>query len=166
MGVSGTGKSTLARALADRLGWVFREGDDLHGAANVRKMAAGQPLTDADRLPWLQAVRGWIVATHEAEKPGIITCSALKRCYRNLLRKGGADLAFIALEGEGRLLQTRLAGRRGHFMPGTLLASQLADYQPLAADEKGLVVPIALPTEQQVGLVVAGLDEGIDVPLA
>lgn len=138
MGVSGSGKSTVGARLAQRLGWDFAEGDDLHPAANVAKMAAGQPLTDADREPWLAAVAAWIDGELQAGRRGVITCSALKRHYRNQLRR--TDVRFVYLRVARRELERRLAGRPGHFMPPSLLDSQLAALEPPAADEAALTV--------------------------
>jgi gluconokinase len=138
MGVSGAGKSTIARRLADELGWDFAEGDELHPAANVAKMAAGEPLTDADREPWLAAVGGWIDAEISAGRHGVITCSALKRSYRDLLRR--PEVLFVYLAVPRTELERRLHNRRGHYMPVSLLASQLETLEPPAADESALTV--------------------------
>jgi gluconokinase len=140
MGVSGSGKSTVGRALAGRLGWDFGEGDDLHPAANVAKMAAGQPLTDDDRWPWLARVRGWIDEHVAAGQPGAITCSALKRAYRDVLRD--EHVVFVHFSGTREQLATRLAARPGHFMPASLLDSQLADLEPPGDDEQAITIDI------------------------
>ena len=128
MGVSGCGKSTVAALLAGRLGWDFEEGDDLHPAANVAKMAAGHPLDDADRRPWLAAVAAWIRQHTDAGRPGIITCSALKKSYRDVLR--GDRVMFVYLAGTREQIAARLAARHGHFMPPALLDSQFATLEP------------------------------------
>jgi carbohydrate kinase (thermoresistant glucokinase family) len=138
MGVSGAGKSTIARRLADELGWDFAEGDDLHPAANVAKMAAGEPLTDADREPWLEAVAGWIDAEISAGRHGAITCSALKRSYRDLLRR--PQVLFVYLSVPRVELERRMRNRRGHYMPASLLASQLDTLEPPQHDESALTV--------------------------
>ena len=140
MGVTGSGKSTVGGALAARLGWDLGEGDDLHPAANVAKMAAGHPLTDDDRRPWLQRVRGWIDEHVAAGRPGVITCSALKRSYRDVLRE--PHVVFVHLHGTRDELAARLATRRGHFMPAALLDSQLADLEPPGDDEQALTIEI------------------------
>jgi len=140
MGVSASGKSTLGAALARRLGWAFQEGDDLHPAANVAKMAAGQPLDDADRAPWLDRVADWIAQRSAAGEGGVITCSALKRAYRDRLRLARSDLAFVLPDPPEALLRERIAGRRGHFMPPSLLDSQLRTLQRPAADERALAI--------------------------
>ena len=137
MGVSGSGKTTVAVELARRLGWQFAEGDDLHPAANVAKMTAGTPLTDEDRWPWLRAVAGWIDEQEQAGHPGVITCSALKRSYRELLREENPSVWFAHVHVPAEVLRARLSARTGHFMPPSLLDSQLAALQPLEADEPG-----------------------------
>ena len=154
MGVSGSGKSSVGSRLAQRLGWDLAEGDDFHPAANVAKMAAGQPLTDADREPWLAAVAAWIDAELQAGRRGVITCSALKRSYRDRLRR--ADVRFVYLRVARAELERRLANRPGHFMPASLLDSQLAALEPPGADEAALTVD-ANDVEQSVESVVAAL---------
>ncbi len=143
MGVSGTGKTTIGTRLAHRLGWPFAEGDDFHSAANVAKMHAGQPLTDQDRWPWLQAIADWIGARERAGEGGVVTCSALKRSYRDLLRQGHPDVRFVCLVGSHDLLQARLSNRSGHFMPASLLQSQLDTLEPLQPDEPGSTVDVS-----------------------
>jgi gluconokinase len=153
MGVSGVGKTTLGTLVAERLGWPFEEGDALHPEANVAKMAAGHALDDDDRWPWLDRVAGWIDERLSAGQAGVITCSALKRAYRDRLRRPG--VVFVHLTGPKELTAQRLAARRGHFMPTTLLDSQLATLEPLGADEDGFTVSTALTREEQVDEVVA-----------
>ena len=140
MGVAGTGKSVVAATLAKRLGWERGEGDDLHPDANVAKMASGQPLTDEDRWPWLEQVAAWIDDHSAAGRPAIMTCSALKKAYRDRLR--GPGVAFVHLHGSRDVLAARLVARRDHYMPGSLLDSQLEALQPLEADENGIVVEL------------------------
>nr|WP_304044747.1 gluconokinase [Jatrophihabitans endophyticus] len=156
MGVSGSGKSTVAGLLAGRLGWPFEEGDDLHPAENVAKMAAGHPLTDDDRWPWLQRVRQWIDTELAAGRSGIITCSALKRSYRDALRAPG--VTFVYLRGPRELIRGRLATRHGHFMPQSLLDSQLADLEPPGPDEGAITVDISRPATDQADEIVRDLD--------
>ncbi|HEY3338734.1 MAG TPA: gluconokinase [Propionicimonas sp.] len=151
MGVSGTGKSTVAKALQERLGWPFAEGDDLHPAANVAKMAAGIPLEDADRWPWLDAIAAWTSAQDAEGHSTIVTCSALHRAYRDRLRDAAAGTVFVHLVGSPELLAERMDGRKGHFMPSSLLASQLETLEPLDADEPGVVVDVAGTVEAMVG---------------
>lgn len=141
MGVSGSGKTTVARGVADRLGWVFAEGDEFHPAANVEKMRAGEPLTDDDRRPWLRSLADWIAAREAAEQNAVLTCSALKRAYRDLLSSGHPSVQFLHITAPPAELRRRLAARRGHYMPASLLDSQLATLEPLQPDEPGLTVP-------------------------
>ena len=156
MGVSGSGKSTLAGVLADRLGWPLQEGDDLHPAANVAKMAAGVPLTDEDRAPWLELIRDWIIARQDAGESGVVTCSALRRSYREILTRPGVQ--FVHLNGTRHDLGERLGQRVGHFMPASLLESQLDTLEPLSADEAGFVVSATLPVQESADRVIAWLD--------
>ena len=154
MGVSGSGKSTIAKPVAERLGWPFEEGDDLHPKANIEKMAAGHPLTDADRAPWLDAVRAWIDAEVAAGRSGVITCSALKRAYRDRLRDGQPAVRFVYLEGDEALIHARVEAREGHFMPPELLHSQFQTLEPPTPDEDAIVVDIHQPVAAQVDEIV------------
>ncbi|MBS1674064.1 MAG: gluconokinase [Actinobacteria bacterium] len=158
MGVSGSGKSTLAGVLSGRLGWDLKEGDDLHPAANVHKMESGIPLTDDDRWPWLERIRSWIAAELEAGRPGVVTCSALKRSYRDVLAMPG--VRFVHLAGTRGELAERLGRRLGHFMPASLLDSQLETLEPLGEDEDGIVVDAALPVQEAADEVVAWVERG------
>lgn len=160
MGVSGCGKSTVGGLLAGLLGWPLEEGDDLHPPANVAKMAAGHALTDADRGPWLDRVAAWIRARVAADEPGIITCSALKRAYRDVLRADGmADhVIFVHLRGSEERIAARLATRHGHFMPGTLLDSQFQTLEPPGPDERSITVDIDRPPREQAEEIVRRLD--------
>lgn len=158
MGVSGSGKSTVARALRDRLGWELAEGDDYHPRSNIDKMAAGRPLTDEDRWPWLEALADWTRERDERGRPTILACSSLRRAYRDLLRQGGPGTYFVHVHGDTSLLLQRMETRERHFMPATLLASQLETLEMLGPDERGLVVDIANPVERSAGLVLAQLD--------
>lgn len=145
MGVSGSGKSTVGRLLAADLDWPFAEGDDFHPPANVAAMRSGQPLTDAQRAPWLAAIAAWTGAQHDG---AVVACSALRRSYRDVLRGGGPDVRFAVLDVGRTLLATRVEHRPGHFMPASLLASQLATLEPLQADEVGVTVAAGDPPEQ------------------
>lgn len=147
MGVSGCGKTTVGEQLAERLGWPYQEGDALHPPANVAKMAGGMPLTDADRLPWLAAVAAWIDARRAAGECGVVSCSALKRAYRQLLIGDRPDVRLVYLQGTRDQLAERLAARTGHFMPAGLLDSQLATLEEPTAAEQPLVVTIDQPVE-------------------
>lgn len=137
MGVSGSGKSTVARGLAERLGWEFAEGDDFHPPANVEKMRSGTPLDDEDRWPWLRALAAWIGSSEQAGKSVVVTCSALKRAYRDVLREGHPSVWFAHVIADAELLRERVTNRAGHYMPSTLLDSQLALLEPLQDDEPG-----------------------------
>jgi gluconokinase len=137
MGVSGSGKTTVAVELARRLGWEFAEGDDFHPPENVAKMRAGQPLDDDDRWPWLQTLASWIGDHEKAGTSVVVTCSALKRSYRDLLREGHPSVWFAHVTVDAELLRDRVAHRTGHYMPPALLDSQLATLQPLGDDEPG-----------------------------
>jgi gluconokinase len=155
MGVSGSGKSTVAGALAERLGWVLAEGDDFHSPANVAKMQSGTPLTDADRLPWLKSIAGWIAARLDAGETGVVTCSALKHAYRDLLTDGRAEVTFVYLKGSPEVMARHLAGRHGHFMPASLLASQFDTLEEPGPGEPVLTVDDDQPVEAIVSEIVA-----------
>jgi gluconokinase len=137
MGVSGSGKSTVAAGLVERLGWEFAEGDDFHPPANVEKMRTGRPLDDDDRLPWLQTLAAWIGEHEQAGTSVVVTCSALKRSYRDLLRDGHPSVWFAHVTVDADLLRKRVEQRTGHYMPSSLLESQLATLEPLQSDEPG-----------------------------
>lgn len=147
MGVTGAGKTTVGRALAERFGLDFVDGDDLHPEANVAKMASGRPLDDADRAPWLARIAAWIEARRREGRGAVVACSALRRRYRDVLRADGKDVTFLLLHGESALLAERMAARQGHFMPPGLLDSQLATLELPEADEPVVVVGIAAPVD-------------------
>jgi gluconokinase len=155
MGVSGSGKSTIASALAEKLGWRFADGDQFHPPANVAKMSAGQPLDDADRWPWLQAIADEIDRVADSGGQIVIACSALKRAYRELLVHGRDDVILVHLDGSDALIAARMKQRRDHFMPPGLLKSQFATLQPPAPDEHVLVAPI----DRSVASIVAAIVE-------
>jgi len=157
MGVSGCGKSTLGRRLASTLNWLFQEGDSLHPPANIAKMAAGQPLDDDDRKPWLIAVAAWIDERRAAGEPGLVTCSALKRAYRALLSSERPEVRTVFLSGSPELIAGRLAARSDHFMPGSLLASQFAALEPPSPEEGAITVDAGLAVEDQVARVLEAL---------
>ena len=148
MGVSGCGKSTVGRLLAALLDVHYVEGDELHPPDNVARMAAGVPLTDADRHGWLQEVAGQLANATSRELGVVVSCSALKRRYRDELRAAAPDLRFVHLQGAPALLQQRLQARRGHYMPASLLQSQLDTLEPPAADEPALSLSIEAPPQQ------------------
>ena len=142
MGVSGCGKTTVAALLAARLGWRYREGDDLHPKENVEKMRGGTPLTDTDRWPWLQAIAREIDLRRSEGQSGVVTCSALKRSYRDIIIGGRADVALVYLKGSQDLIGRRMAARHEHFMPAALLVSQFATLQEPTPDERPIVVDV------------------------
>ncbi|CAL9609033.1 Gluconokinase [Streptomyces sp. enrichment culture] len=155
MGVAGTGKTTVGRLLAKALGLPFAEGDDHHPPANVAKMTAGIPLDDDDRRPWLDAV----AARLGGRPPGtgaVVSCSALRRAYRDRLRAAVPEAVFVHLAGDRRLIEGRIAARTGHFMPPALLDSQFAVLEPLGPDEPGAVVDVSgTPEETAAGALAA-----------
>jgi len=142
MGVSGSGKSTIALELKRVLGWKFQEGDDLHPPANVEKMRAGRPLTDADRLPWLQSVARWVDDRLAAHEPGIITCSDLKRAYRDITVGNRAGVRLVYLKGDEQVIHDRIILRQHQYMPPTLLHSQLETLEEPTPDERPIVVTV------------------------
>jgi carbohydrate kinase (thermoresistant glucokinase family) len=148
MGVSGSGKSTIAEELSARLGWPFEEGDLLHPEANIAKMHAGLPLTDADRLPWLERVAGWIDGQRSKKQPGIITCSALKRTYRQIIIGDRPEVRLIYLRGGRELVAEHLEGRHGHFMPPALLRSQIDTLEEPDPGEDPLTVDVGASAAQ------------------
>jgi gluconokinase len=145
MGVAGSGKTTVARSLAAHLGWPFQEGDDLHPQANTEKMKAGQPLTDADRRRWLVTVAEWVGRRLDAGENGVITCSALKRSYRDVINRRGSGVVFVFLAGSKATIAPRLAARQAHFMPSSLLDSQFADLEEPGPDEPYIRVDVGPP---------------------
>ena len=147
MGVSGSGKSTVMARMVERFAWPSAEADDFHPAENVAKMAAGDPLTDADRWPWLRMVAAWIGERERTGENGVITCSALKRQYRDFLREGHPSVRFVQLTVDPKRLARRMEQRQGHFMPPSLLGSQLATFEALQADEPGAVLSGELPPD-------------------
>jgi len=157
MGVSGSGKSTIADRLAARLGWRYEDGDKFHPAGNVAKMAAGHPLTDEDRLPWLQAIADEIDRVCHAGERAVIACSALKRAYRGILVHGRTEVRIVFLSGTQELIAGRLAARKGHFMPPGLLASQFSTLEPPAASEHPLTVSIDASVEAIVDDIISQL---------
>lgn len=147
MGVSGSGKSTVGAALSQRLRLPFVDGDDLHPEANIRKMSQGRPLDDDDRRPWLEIVGGWLADHPEG---GVVSCSALKRSYRDTIRSREPETVFVLLHGPRSVIERRQASRPGHFMPASLLDSQFATLEPLEDDERGLEIAV----DQQVDAIV------------
>jgi gluconokinase len=157
MGVSGSGKSTVAAGLVDRLGWEFAEGDDFHPPANVAKMRNGVPLDDDDRWPWLRTLAAWIGEHEQAGKSAVVTCSALKRSYRDLLRDGHPSVWFAHVTADAEQIRDRVQRRTGHYMPPSLLDSQLATLEPLQDDEPGASVSGAGEPDEVVDALLATL---------
>lgn len=158
MGVSGSGKSTIADHLARRLGWRYEDGDRFHPPGNVAKMSAGHPLTDEDRWPWLQAIADEIDRVGAAGERAVIACSALKRDYRDILVHGRDDVRIVFLDGSESLIAARLAARKGHFMPPGLLASQFRTLERPDADERPITVSIDAPVESIVDDIISQLN--------
>ena len=158
MGVSGSGKSTIADHLAKRLGWRYEDGDRFHPPANVAKMSAGHPLTDEDRWPWLRAIADEIDRLAAAGERAVIACSALKRAYRDILVHGRDDVRIVFLQGTQELIAARLVARKGHFMPSGLLASQFKTLERPEADERPIIASIDAPVEKIVDDIVTQLD--------
>lgn len=156
MGVSGSGKTSVGEAISEKFGWPLLEGDQFHPKANIDKMASGTPLTDEDRWPWLDAIAA---AMRDAPDGVIVTCSSLRRVYRDRLREGAErPVLFVFLNGSRETLAARLAARKGHFMPPSLLDSQLATLEPPTADEPG-IVPVSL--EPPLAEVIASALDGV-----
>jgi gluconokinase len=157
MGVSGSGKTTVASKLAERLRWTFEDGDRFHPKSNVEKMSAGQPLTDEDRWPWLNAIADEIERVCRAGEHAVIACSALKRTYRNVLLRGRDDVRIVFLNGTQQLIAQRLSLRKGHFMPPGLLDSQFRTLEPPGLDENAIDVSIDATVEAIVGNIASNL---------
>ncbi len=156
MGVSGSGKSTVSALLAAAIGAVFADGDSFHPPANVEKMRAGIPLTDADRAPWLRAIAAWL-DQRTAQDPGVVACSALRRAYRDVLIGVRTDVALVYLDGDHALIAERQAARVGHYMPASLVESQFATLEPPGPDEHPITVGIERPADAIVADIVGRL---------
>jgi gluconokinase len=155
-GVSGSGKSTVGAALAGRLGWGWADGDAFHPGGNIAKMAAHEPLTDADRVPWLDEIGRWIDTAAAAGHPAVIACSALKRSYRDRLRAGRPQVRMVYLVVDLKTLHQRLTDRRGHMFHADMLGSQVNALEPPTPDEDVLMVQSAGTPEQTVDRIIAG----------
>ena len=166
MGVSGSGKSTIAAMLAHRLHWIYEEGDWFHPPSNVEKMHGGEPLTDEDRWPWLHGIAAWIDATRRAGNHGVVACSALKRAYRDILIGARRDVRLVYLRGERDVIARRLSARDGHFMPPSLLDSQFAALEEPQADEHPIMVSILPHPRDMVEEIVMKLGKGAGSALA
>ncbi len=158
MGVSGCGKTTVGRLLAEHTGWPFLDADDLHSTENIAKMMAGTPLTDVDRAPWLEQVAAWIAERRAAGESGVVACSALKRGYRDRLRAADPDLRFVYMKSDHDTIRARLAKRVGHFFPRHLLDAQFADLDEPGPNEPHIAVPIGQTPAEQVEDVLAALN--------
>jgi gluconokinase len=159
MGVSGSGKTTVATGVAYGEGWILLEGDKFHPLANVAKMKAGIPLTDEDRWPWLRAIASREDELRAAGQSAVVACSALRRPYRDILLGGRADAMLVYLRGSKQLISERMQARKGHFMPAALLDSQFATLEEPGADEHPIVVDISGPTEATIAEAVRQLKE-------
>ncbi|MFE9689458.1 gluconokinase [Micromonospora sp. NPDC005806] len=148
MGVSGVGKTTVARRISELTGLRFAEADEFHPAANVAQMRAGIPLDDAARWPWLRDLAAWMAARHAEGVSTVLACSALKRSYRDVLRQGPPDVEFLHLDGAAELIRERLDRRAGHYMPASLLDSQRATLEQLDPDESGVVLEVVAPPDE------------------
>jgi gluconokinase len=160
MGVAGSGKSTIAAALSQQLGWACAEADEFHPQSNIQKMSQGIPLQDEDRWPWLQEIQNWMTAKARTGESTVLTCSALKQGYRQLLSQAEGRVLFLHLHGEADLIGRRMQGREGHFMPPTLLPSQLATLEPLSDEELAagsLRLDISKSPEELVKTIMASL---------
>ena len=158
MGVSGSGKTTVAGLLAGRLGWEFIDADDFHTAANVRKMRGGAPLTDADRVPWLATVAAWVDATRGTGRRGVLACSALRRAYRHVLVGTRPDVRLIYLHGSRALIAERQAGRHNHYMPASLVDSQFATLEEPGPPEYPLTISVESRPPAIVDAILRGLE--------
>lgn len=160
MGVSGSGKTTIARGVVDATGLEFAEADAFHSPDNIAKMEEGTPLTDEDRWPWLQDLAEWMDAKADAGISTIITCSALKRTYRDVLRDGPPSVDFLHLDGPAEVIEARLSKREGHFMPASLLQSQIDTLEALEPDESGVILDLRRKPEE----LIAQALEWLDIP--
>lgn len=158
MGISGSGKSTVAHGLVQATGYAFAEADEFHPQANVDKMAAGHALTDEDRWPWLAALADWMSRQAAQGTSTVMACSALRRSYRDVLRRGAPDTVFVHVDGSAEVIRDRMNHRDGHFMPASLLNSQIATLEPLEPDERGVVLDVSKPPQELVDDALAWLD--------
>jgi gluconokinase len=158
MGVSGCGKTTVAESLSRRVGLVFADADEFHSPENVARMRAGMPLEDADRRPWLDRLAAWLASQDAAGLSTVLACSALRRAYRDILRAGAPGLVLVHLDGSAAMIRGRVDRRSGHYMPASLLDSQLATLEPLEPDETGIVLDASLPPDDLVTTIIVRLN--------
>ncbi|MEU4531381.1 gluconokinase [Micromonospora ureilytica] len=165
MGVSGSGKTTVARGISAVTGLTFVEADEFHSSENVALMRSGVPLDDSNRRPWLADIAGWITDRAAEGRSTVLACSALRRSYRDVLRQGASQVDFVHLHGPAEVIRERMARREGHYMPASLLESQLATLEPAAPDESVLVLDVSLAPEALVAAAVKGLGLPGPVPV-
>lgn len=158
MGVSGSGKTTIGRGITEATGFEFAEADEFHSPENIAKMEAGTPLTDDDRWPWLEDLAAWMEARSQAGASTVITCSALRRTYRDVLRDGPPSVDFLHLDGPAEVIAARMEHREGHFMPTSLLQSQIDTLEALEPDESGIILDLRRPPEELIAQALAWLD--------
>lgn len=158
MGVAGCGKTTIGQRLAKRLGWRFRDADSFHPQSNIDKMKSGTPLTDEDRVPWLDAIAAWIDECVRTNQPGVVTCSALKRVYRSRIIGERTNVRLVYLKGSKQLIADRMSRRKNHFMPTSLLDSQFATLEEPRMTEKPIVMSVALPPNRIVERIISQCD--------
>ncbi|HEX5595178.1 MAG TPA: gluconokinase [Micromonosporaceae bacterium] len=161
MGVSGSGKTTVARGISAATGLRFAEADEFHSECNVALMRSGVPLDDGHRWPWLHELAAWMAARSAEGISTVLACSALKRSYRDVLRQGPPRIDFVHLDGPAEVIRERLSQRAGHYMPASLLDSQIAALEPLQPDEAGLVLDVSRPPDELVSAAVSGLGLGL-----
>ncbi|MDG4782076.1 gluconokinase [Micromonospora sp. WMMD961] len=164
MGVSGAGKTTVARGISAATGLTFAEADEFHSPENVARMRSGVPLDDTARWPWLSDIAGWIADRGAEGRSTVLACSALKRSYRDVLRQGAPHLDFVHLHGPAEVIRARMARRAGHYMPASLLESQFATLQPAEPDESVLVLDVSLAPQALVAAAVEGLGLPASIP--
>lgn len=157
MGISGSGKSTVAAGMVEATGFAFAEADEFHPESNVAKMAAGHALIDEDRWPWLEALADWMAARAQEGTSTIMACSALRRSYRDVLRRGAPTAQFVHVDGSAAVIRERMNDRDGHFMPASLLQSQIATLEPLEQDERGVILDVRKTPEELVSDALAWL---------
>lgn len=161
MGVTSSGKSTLGETFAERFGWAYRDGDSFHSPENVAKMSAGIALTDEDRWPWLRSISAWLVENRKAGRHAVVSCSALRRVYRDILVDGTPDeVRIVYLEGSRDLIAARMAKRERHYMPTSLLDSQFAALEPPTPDERPITIGVDAMPDEELATLIHALETG------